>query len=392
MNNYKILFCFRTLKSILNTFIDVFFVLYFLQVSNSNILPLGIYKLVSMLVVYLIIFLCRNFSKSKHRVILLRIGIVLNLIYFLTIVLLKEQIVDYMYIIGILYGLEEGFYYSVYNVFESDGINNKERAKFIGSYTALKSIFAVIFPLIFGSTIYKFGFLNSIAIVLCIVIIKIMLSYLFKDNNIPDSKKANMKKFVELIQDNKKVKQVLKVKFFDGLTYSGGALSYIITIYTIRIFSDSISLGIFTAVFEVITCLIGILFAKCIKQKHYKSVIKISMLFTIVSLCTMIYKCNIVTIILFNLFQTFSKNLVNLINESSQFNISNIDILKKEYKVEYWLSNEKALLIGRVISNSLFILMAFTNSNIIIYIFVVFLILVAKNSIKLQRIIEEEKK
>lgn len=390
MDNYKILLSLRILKNILNKFIDIFFVLYFLELSNSNILPLGVYNLVSMITVYIVIFMCRNFSKSKHRIILLRIGIIFNLIYFLAIILLREKLVDYMYFVGILYGLEEGFYFSVYNVFESDGVSNEKRANFIGSYTVVTSIFAVIFPLIFGSAISKVGFLNTLSIVLVIVSIKIVLSYLYKDNNIPEGKKTNMKKFYSLVKDNKKVKQMLMVKVFDGLTYSTGALSYIVTIYTIRVFLTSISLGIFTSIFEVITCLIGILFAKCIKQKHYRPVIKVSMLFTVVSLCIMIYDCNMITVVLFNLFQTFSKNLVNLINEKSQFNISNIDVLKKEYKVEYWLSNETALLIGRVISNSLFVLMAFTNSNVIIYIFVLFLVFVGTNSIKLQKVIEED--
>lgn len=392
MDNYKILLSLRILKNILNKFIDIFFVLYFLELSNSNILPLGVYNLVSMITVYIVIFMCRNFSKSKHRIFLLRIGIIFNLIYFLAIILLREKLVDYMYFVGILYGLEEGFYFSVYNVFASDGVSNEKRANFIGSYTVVTSIFAVIFPLIFGSAISKVGFLNTLSIVLVIVSIKIVLSYLYKDNNIPEGKKVDMKKFYSLVKDNKKVKQMLMVKVFDGLTYSTGALSYIVTIYTIRVFSTSISLGIFTSIFEVITCLIGILFAKCIKQKHYRPVIKVSMLFTVVSLCIMIYDCNMITVVLFNLFQTFSKNLVNLINEKSQFNISNIDVLKKEYKVEYWLSNETALLIGRVISNSLFVLMAFTNSNVIIYIFVLFLVFVGTNSIKLQKVIEEDNK
>lgn len=45
--NYKILFSLRLLKSILTSFVDVFLVLYFINVSNNNILPLGIYKLVA---------------------------------------------------------------------------------------------------------------------------------------------------------------------------------------------------------------------------------------------------------------------------------------------------------------------------------------------------------
>lgn len=389
MNNYKILFSLRVLKSILTSFVDSFFILYFLEISNSNILPLGIYRLVAITTIYGVIFACRNFCKSKHRVILMRLGIVLDFVYFLTIILLKEQIVNYLYIIGVLYGLEEGFYYSVYNILESDGVTNKERSKFTGVYTATKAILSVVFPLVFGSVIYTIGFTNSLFIVLVIVVLRIILSTLFKDENIPEGNKTNMKKFRELIKNNKKVKQMFKVELFNGLTYEG-TFSYIVTIYIIRIFSNSFSLGIFTSIFSIITCLLGILFAKCIKPNHYKNIIKISMTFTIISLCIMIYKCNMITVVLFKLFQTFSKSLTDLINGNSEANISNIDILKKEFKVEYFLSSETALFVARIISTSLFISMAFTDSNIIIYIFVVFLILLTKNSIKLQTIIEEE--
>ena len=71
--NYKVLFSLRLLKSILTNFVDVFLVLYFINVSNNNILPLGIYKLVAMVTVWLVIFLSRNYCKSKNRVWLMRL-------------------------------------------------------------------------------------------------------------------------------------------------------------------------------------------------------------------------------------------------------------------------------------------------------------------------------
>ena len=193
MSNYKVLFGLRILKNILTTFVDSFFVLYFLDVSNSNILPLGIYKLIAVIAIYSVIFLARNFAKSKHRINLMRIGVILDFVYFLAILLLKDKIVDYMYLIGLLYGLEEGFYYSVYNMLESDGITNEERAKFNGSYTAVQSILAIIFPLIFGSLIYSTGFIKSLLVVLVIVAIRIVLSFIFKDKNIPEHIKDDIR-------------------------------------------------------------------------------------------------------------------------------------------------------------------------------------------------------
>ncbi len=386
MNNYKVLFSLRTLKNILTNFVDSFLVLYFLDVSDRNIVPLGIYKLVAIIAIYSVIFLTRNFSKSKNRVNLMRIGIVLNFVYFLTIILLKDKVVNYIYLVGLLYGLEEGFYYSVYNILESDGITNEERAKFAGTYTAIESILSIIFPLIFGSLISTTGFLKSLTVVFIIVIVRIILSFIYKDNNVPKSNKTNMKKYFELTNKDKRFKQMYKVEFLNGIVYSEAAFSYIVTIYIIKVFSDSFSLGVFTSIFSVITFIIGILFAKFINKKYYSSAIKISMVFTILSLFLMIFRCNAVTIILFNLFQTISKKLKNLITGNNQANLSNYSKIAKEYKTEYWLANETSLVIGRIISSSVFILLACIDTTIMIIVYALFLILFAINSIKLQKI------
>mgnify|MGYP004612863733 FL=1 len=382
--NYKILFSLRLLKSILTNFVDVFLVLYFINISNNNILPLGIYKLVAMITVWLVIFLSRNYCKSKNRVWLMRIGIVMYFIYFLAIILLKEQVVNYIYLIGLLYGLEEGFYYSVYNVVESDGIENKDREKYLGTYNGCKNIISIIFPLFFGSLIQNSGFINTIIFVLVIVVLEIILSIILKDSNIPKGNKTNLKKFKNVMKEHPELKSIIRTNICSGLTYSEGALSYVITMYIIKVFSESISLGIFTSIFSVISIIIGFLFVKVIKPKYYIKLLVATLPITIILLCIMLLNCNFVTVVLYNLFQTISKLLSDLIMERNIFNFSNIETIKKEYKVEYFLTLETALFIGRVISNTLFILMAFLDANFIMTIFVIFVILQAISVIKLQ--------
>lgn len=382
--NYKVLFSLRLLKSILTNFVDVFLVLYFINVSNNNILPLGIYKLVAMVTVWLVIFLSRNYCKSKNRVWLMRIGIVMYFVYFLAIILLKEQVVNYIYLIGLLYGLEEGFYYSVYNTIESDGIENQDREKYLGTYNGCKNIVSIIFPLFFGSLIQNSGFINTIIFVLVIVALEIILSIILKDSNIPKGNKTNFKEFKNVMRKHPELKSIIRTKICSGLTYSEGALSYVITIYIIKVFSESVSLGIFTSIFSAISIIIGFLFVKIIKPKYYIKLLGATLPITIILLCIMLLNCNFVTVVLYNLFQTISKLLSDLIRERNVFNFSNIETIKKEYKVEYFLTLETALFIGRVISNTLFILMAFLDANFIMAIFVAFVILQAISVIKLQ--------
>ena len=391
MNNYKVLYSLRVLKKILTTFVDSFLVLYFLDVSDSNILPLAIYKLVAIVSIYAVFLFTRNLAKSKHRINLLRIGIILDFIYFLTIILLKDKIVDYIYLVGMLYGLEEGFYYSVYNMIESDGVTNDERSKFLGSYTAISSILSIIFPLIFGSLIYATGFLKSLIIVLIIIALRIVLSFMFKDKNIPKSKKCDMMRYFKLTENNKRLKYLYKSTFYDALTFSESAFSYIVTIYVIKVFSNSFSLGVFTSIFNVITFIIGILYIKCLKKEYYPVTLKVFTVLTVLTLILMVFYCNPVTIVVFNLFQTIFKSLLDLMHGNSQSDLSNLDLIKKEYKVEYWLLNETYLFFGRVLSALIFILMAFTDSALIILVFVIFMVLYAYNLIKLQQATDEEK-
>lgn len=384
VNNYQILFSLRVLKNILNNFIDVFFVLYFLTVSNSNILSLGIYKLIAIVAIYLVMLLTKNFCKSEKRIYLLKIGIILYFLYFLVIIFLKEKIVNYMYFIGLLYGLEEGFYYSVFNMLETDGVENKEREKYIGSQTCVQSIISILFPLIFGSLAQKNGFIETTFFALLIVVIEIILSNLFQDKNIPKSKKANLGKFLKTMKDNDTYKKIGFNKICTGLTYSEGALSYVVTIYIIRVFNESMSLGIFTAIFSFISALLGFLFVKTIKPKQYKKLMIVTSILSISFFSIMLLSCNFLTIILYKLFYTISNGLQDLINGRNIGNFSNIKEIQKEYKVEYYVSMETFLFIGRVISNVLFIFMAFTNSNIIMFIFVLFVILRDISSISLQ--------
>ncbi len=383
LNNYRIIFLLRILKSILQSFVDVFFVLYFLTVSNHHILPLGIYKIISMVTVWLVIFSFRNYSKKKERIHLMQIGILLYFFYFLFIVIWKEKIVDYMYILGILYGLEEGFYYSVYNIIETDAVDNQNRAKYIGVFTLIKNVISIFFPLLFGVFIQNCGFISAVFFSLFIVLIELLLSQFFHDGNIPKMKKTNFKAFYQEVKKDAKFQRILAMKFCGGLTYSEGALSYVITIYIIKVFSESLSLGIFTSVFCLISALIGFLFAKIIHPKYYRSLIISTSIVTIVLLCVMILHCNFFTIVLYHLFQTISKTLTDLVNEKNTSNFSNTEGIRKEFKIEYFLSIETALLMGRVISNSLFILMAFTNSDFIMAIFVGFAAMRAIFSIRL---------
>lgn len=393
--NYKAISGLKIFKSVIDLFISTFFVMYFLNLSNDNLIPLVCYYLIVYFTVYFTIFSLRDICKSPKRVYLLRIGIILNFVYFLLIYFLKENMVNYTWLIAIVYGLEEGFYYSVYNNFESSGITNDKRKKFLGMIYALKSILSILIPLIFGSIMSVEGFNKCIIVVLVLVILQIICSFVFKDIAIPKKTRTNLKEFVKIIGNNIKIRQIFKVEILNGIIYSG-AFNSIVTIYIIRTLKDSMSYGIFTSVFAIITTIVGFYFAKLSKTKNYAINLIISGVLTVSGIILIILKCNFVTIIIFNLLQSYSKTIVELINSNSLMNIANIKELKDKFKVEYFLGMETFLVLGRTIGYLLLLTLAFFNTsiwtNIILILFAFLIVVFTKLSINLQRISMNDKK
>lgn len=386
--NYQSLFSLRLLKSIIGIFTSNFLVLYFLELNNQNILPLGIYYIVVYFTIFLTIFFVRNICKTNKRIYLLRIGILLNFVYFLLLAILKEKIISYVWLIGLVYGLEEGFYYSIYNNFESTGIINEERAKFIGSYTAWNAVLGMLIPVFFGSLINAEGFGNAVIVVLILVIFQIACSLIFKDTHVPKANKTNIKKYAELVERKPIVQKSYLLSIFEGFIYNG-AFSSIITVYIIKVFNGSFELGIFTAIFSLVTCICGILFAKKVKEQDYQKLLKFATFFMIVGTVFIMITCSPFTVILFNFFLVFSKSLMTLINEKNKFDITNLSEIKNRYKEEYFLGVEGSLMIGRIISYGIFILLSFATTtmenNLILTLFILFIFCLGASSIALDR-------
>lgn len=340
MSNYKSLLTLRLLKGIIEIFVNSFFVMYFLTISNQNVLQLGIYYVVVYLTVYLSIYFLGNYSKGSRRINLLRIGIILNLVYFLFILFLKEKLVDYIYFMAIIYGLEEGFYYSVYNNFESIGIKNVQRCEFAGTYTMIKSIVSIIIPIVFGRVITEHSFSLCTIIIVILVVLQIIISFVFKDEKQTSTVKVDLKAYKEQLKRFKLVNKIHSVSLLNGLIYSG-AFNSVITLYIIKVLNNSIELGIFSSIFAIITCFLGFFFAEVLPKKNYRIIIILSSIFTVLGIGLLIWQTSFTTVVIFNFLQTFSSTLINLIIDNKELDMANYNHSIKKYRIEYFITMEK---------------------------------------------------
>jgi len=370
MKERNALFIIKMLKSTIDVYFDTFFVLYFFQVANYEIIPLAKYYLTLYLFIGIGFYIIRNAMKIDIKVPYFRIGIALQAIYIASIMILKEKIIDYVIFIGIIKGLADGLYHFPGNLLSSEKVSNDERQKFDGILNIMKKIIAIVIPLVLGVTLTYFSYIELGKIFFILFIFMFILSFFLKDNQYK-IEKFDMKGFKRVLKKTPEVKYSLLVPLLSGLTYSSGVMGLILTLSKINNFKTNLNLGYVDSICAILSLIVCALFAWKIKKKNYKLLLAISGVVSFISMFLFAIFPTKSMLIIYLIIRYSMILLINLISDVVIVNLSNSEELKKTYKPEFYLSRDVIFSISRCLGYSLlFILCLWSGSEYINYLMI----------------------
>lgn len=340
------IFIIDILKSTIGVYFDTFFVLYFFQVANYEVLPLAKYYLTLYLFCGIGFFLIRNAMKKNNKIPYFRIGISLQAIYISAIMILKENIINYIYLIGLIKGIADGFYHFPKNIFNTEKITNEERQKYSGTVNSINKLIAVVVPIILGVVLTFISYTNLAKIFFVLFIIMFFVSFNIKDDYYVD-KNSEIKKFFKLIAENKNIRYATIIPFLSGLTYSSGVMATIVTLSKINVFKTNLNLGFVDSLCAFLYLLISILFAAKIKKKNFKTLAVSSGIISCFTLIGFAFIPNTVFLIIYLIIRNSFIVIINLITANIINNLSNSDVIKNNFKSEYFLARDVMYSISR---------------------------------------------
>lgn len=352
------------LKKIMTIFLGPFLTAYFIKTSNESMVDLSIYYIFSYLLLGIGSFIVASIVKNKFRIGMFRLGVVFNFIYIMTIVLLREKIVDNLWLISILYGISQSTYWFPYNLFVIDKIENSERTSYTVKKNLIVSSIGVLFPIILGTTITITNFELTSIIILAISLVQIILSFMLTpDKHVSKLNKYNMVETWNRIKKNKQVKKMLLVEFLVGFTISDGALGTLITILIFNAFKTNMNLGIITSISTILSMCAIKLYGKIFKNKSDKKILMFSSIIPVISVLTVLFNTNNITIIIYCLcYEIFVSGILSLNRSIRLFNISDSRIINKEDQSEFFAIREGILNVGRMVSYSILLLAGISGS------------------------------
>ena len=280
------------LKKIMVLFLGPFLTAYFIKVSNSSAVDLSIYYIFSYIILALGSLIVASIIKNKFRIGMFRVGVILNFIYILTIIVLKENIVNHLAIISILYGASSSVYWFPYNLFVINKIDNNHRVEYSVKSKIISSIISIICPILLGSIITATNYELTAIIILFISLIQIILSFLIKPEKNNNTSEFNVKETWLKLKKNDQIRNMSIAEFFIGMNVSDGALEILMTILIFNSFKTNLNLGIITSTTTILSMIAVNLYGKIYKNKDDRKLILISSIIPVLSVFLLLFSKN----------------------------------------------------------------------------------------------------
>lgn len=371
----NVIIAINAMKKIMALFLGPFLTAYFIKTSQESIVDLSIYYIFSYILLAIGSFIVAGIIKNKFRIGMFRIGVILNFFYILAIIILKENIVNHLALISILYGISSSVYWFPYNLFVINKIDNDYRTEYTVKSTIVSSIIGVLCPILLGSIITATNYELTAIIILFVSLIQIILSFLLtteKENNLS---KINFKKTWNKLKNNEQIKKMFIVEFFIGIGVSGGSLEILMTILIFNSFKTSLNLGIITSITTILSMVFVHLYGKIFKNKDDKIIVIISSIIPVLSLLILLVWENNVTIIIYNVCYVIFTSLLTLTSEIRLFNMSDSYIVDKNNQIEFFAIREGILNCGRIIGYLMLLFAGISGSQLILNIVMISLTL-----------------
>lgn len=346
------------INNILYMFLNTFMVAYFITLTNYDYRLISIYYILSFIGILLTFLLFGRIIKNKNQVGVFRSGIIFYCIYILVVALLKEKIVDYYMYLGFCYGIIQGLFWVAAHTLINEHTRNTENS-FVSFKSILSKFLKVFFPVVFGASIQFTSFSYIARIVVILSLFQFIFSLLINDKEVINSKKYDLKEYINYIKSNKEFNTAYKVSACDGIVHY--LLETLITILVVMTFKTTLSLGIITTICSFISILSVYVFQY--KLKSNKIILGISNIAMVISVILLLVSINKITIIIYNLCNSIFLVLLMNTAETKCYDVINRDNkVVKDYIVEHQVTWQIILNISRIIGYIvLFIASLFNN-------------------------------
>ena len=125
--NTKLLLIINTIRKIIDIFLGPFLTAYLFRIAVENIKILSIFNIFSYIVIAVIALIIGRILKNNYEMRIFRIGMISKFIQLVILILLGDNVVNYIWILAVIAGFSMETWSFSLNLFSSKLISNNEK-------------------------------------------------------------------------------------------------------------------------------------------------------------------------------------------------------------------------------------------------------------------------
>lgn len=227
----------------------IFINLYLWRLTNSLLIN-GLFNLIAILTQALTTLLVGKFAKKKDRLTIYRYGILLTAVFYIFIVIVRENIVTYFYWFALMKGISQSSYWLGYFTLVYDVSDDGNRHRYLGWNQISMSSANLIGPAAAGAMISMFTGLSGYIFVFSIAFVMFVFAAIgsFKMKEMPSHHTRYYMKYVpQMIKKEPAFIQTLLGWLIIG--FPQGILMYVPSILLYTIFNQESTVGYLNVIF-----------------------------------------------------------------------------------------------------------------------------------------------
>jgi hypothetical protein len=339
-----------------HSFLGTFIISYIMRISGNAIVTTALYNIFFYVFVFaasVLTFMCFKHTKILQSY---RVGMFALMLVLTVIAIFKEQCLDYIWLLGGIYGIGVGLTATALNYLQQSLI--KDQIKFSSYRTVLSGVVKTIFPILLGFLLGKSSFpsVSTFMLVCClgIYILSFCLKPQIADNK--NCKRLDLFGFIRKKNRSKLKNEINKLLFAEFLGGACGPINIVQTMLIIYLFHTDLNLGIIGSALMFGLIIFRFLFGRFGSQKYFRHIFVVSLGILAVGIFALI-NISEFNFLLYAFCFMFASSLVNLIYEPIMFTLFKS---VKSYEKEFLIARELSLNAGRIM-----ILILFTGLTVV---------------------------
>ncbi|MBD5389105.1 MFS transporter [bacterium] len=342
----KLIIAIQGLRKVSDLFFGTFLISFIMQTTTHEILSIGMYELFTNVVLMAGFVMVGAWAKRHNKIAVLVWNQIVKIGLLAAIMVLGDNAVQYTVSLGIAWGLVSALYWIPMHTMIGERVVAAQMPRFVGLKTTVQNLAKILSPVVLGIFITAGSYPQMAGALIGVSVLELIIIMGWRPSYHRSQQPLELIGFIRCLRRFPVIKKLFLVEILRGFSTSG-ALSTIITMYTVYMFHTDLKLGALGTLFAICSMITTWGFSRIARATSFSKMLSVCAAAIFVGMGLFVGHTTPMTFLIYNFMYATAICLLEQICETNTYTLSKSPCVDRDHQTEYFIARDGALFIGR---------------------------------------------